>query len=147
LKKWVPRNRRRKASERPSARLCQRQPGGVGADHRVRADELLDPGQQLLLGLQALHDRLDHPVGVADAVQVLLEGAQADALGQPGAGQGGRARGQHALEPALDGVAVQVQQVHGQAGVGGVGGDGRPHGAGAEHGDGTDVVGQGRTSR
>src|SRR4030095_8532635 len=51
------------------------------------------------------------------------------------------------LDPALDGLAVQVQQVHGQAGVGGVGGDGRTHGAGAEHGDATDVVGQGRTSR
>ena len=123
----------------------QRQPGGVGADHRVQGGHLLDPGQQFLLGLQALHDGLDHPVGVGDPVEVLLEGPQADALGQPGAGQGGRAGGQHALEPALHRLGVEVQQVDRQAGVGGVRGDGGPHGAGAEHGDGTDVVGQGHT--
>jgi hypothetical protein len=125
----------------------QRQPGGVGADHRSRADGLLDPGQQVLLGLQALHDRLDDPVGVGEPVEVLLEGPEPDPVGQSGAGQGGRARGQHPLEPSLDGLAVQVEQVDSQTGVGGVGGDGRPHGPGTEHGHATDVVGQGRTSR
>src|SRR4029453_5547152 len=104
-------------------------------------------GQQLLLGFEPFHDGLDDPVGVGHPLEVLLEGPEADAVGQPWAGQGGRACGQHPLEPPLDGLAVQVEQVDGQAGVGGVGGDGRPHGPGTEHGHATDVVGQGRTSR
>ena len=44
---------------------------GVGGEDGVRADELLEPGEQRLLGLELLDDRLDDDVGLADLGQIL----------------------------------------------------------------------------
>jgi hypothetical protein len=119
-----------------------RNPGRVGADDGVGAAVLVDAGEERLFGVEALDDRLENPVGVADAGKVLVE--------RPGADQRGDIRreeriGLHRARAAQTfggGVARHVEQQHGQAGVGKVRGNLRAHHPGAEHRGRSDLHGR-----
>ena len=134
---------------------AQRDARGVGADDGVGLAHLLDAGHELLLGLQFLDNGLDDPVGLAHPVEVVLHVAGGDEGQTVFAEQGRGLALLHALDALHDdavahlrviegqslrlffggqGRGHDVQQVHGNAGVGQVGGDGRAHGASADDG-------------
>ena len=141
--------------------LGNRDARGVGADDAARPACLLDAGHEPLLGVFALHDRFDDPVYLAHPAKVVLYVAQRDPLGDVRGVEVGRP-GHYAALPALvdDAIAHRravegqpvglflgcqipwddVEQVGGDTHVGQVGGDRRPHGAGADDGYPVDSV-------
>ncbi len=113
---------------------------GVGADHGAGTAMRLQRAVQRLLDVEPLHHRLDDPVALGDAGEVVVDAAGLD---QPRRG-GRHERRRVGLERARHRVARQlvaravllrrdVQQQHRRAGVGDLGGDRRPHDAGADH--------------
>ena len=60
-----------------------REARGVRGDDRVVAGVLLDVGERLAFDLQGLGDRLDDPVGLLEAGQMVLGVAGPDQVGQP----------------------------------------------------------------
>ena len=115
---------------------------GVGGENRAGAAHGGDAREQVAFDLQVFGHGFDDPLALAQAAEIVFEVAGRDEPGGGGgektyrplfgggvdAGEGGRiARG---LAGDHD-----VQQVHGESGVGKVGGDARPHGPGAEDSD------------
>ncbi len=127
--------------------LVQRDAARVRRDDGVLFRERLDPLGELPFGFQLLQNGLEHPIGLGDAFEVVVEVAGADALGYLFGHERRRAGLDHPVVAAPhDGVLVftvfggYVEQVHLEPGVGAVGGDGGAHGAGAEHGHPPDAM-------
>ncbi len=110
------------------------------------AHDALDAGHHLALDVEPFDDGLDDAVGAGDAVEVLVEVAEPHARRGAARWKNGDGfillRAAHAFSTRLLGAPSRpraagrhVEQVHGEAGVGAVGGDLRAHGARAEHGD------------
>ena len=108
--------------------------GRVRADDRVRAAMRLDAREQLALDLDPLDDRLEDPVGGRNLRQVVVEAAGRDEGGAVGREEGIGLQPPRALEALLRGRGGDVEQHDGNAGIGEVGGDLRPHRAGAQDG-------------
>ena len=116
-----------------------RQPRGVGGEDRVRTDEGRDLGVEVELPLQLLGDGLDDEVAATQLFEVAAVVGHVDELGPVFGGEGRRVElleAVHGLAGDAAGVALlrrQVEQDHRHAGIGAVGGDLRPHHAGAQH--------------
>ena len=115
-----------------------RDAAGVGGDERPVADgavgeRLLEPVEQVALGLQPLDDGLDHPLRAARGLGQLVEAAGRDALRVGGPVDRGGAQLQRPLEAGARGVGVEVEQAHRRARARQQAGDLGAHRAGAEH--------------
>ncbi len=128
-------------AERLRAALGQRGDGdaaGVAGHQRPVArrtvgEGLLEPVEQVALGLEALHDRLDHPLRAPRRVGQLVEAPRGDALRVGGPVDRRRAQREGPLEAGARGVGVEVEQAHRGAGAREQAGDLGAHRAGAEH--------------
>jgi hypothetical protein len=121
--------------------------GGVAGEDRVRTGGGGHPGEEGLLDVEALDDRLDHEIaGCAGALEVVLEVAGGDAGRVRRVGVGGGFGLEQLLQRAEgEGVSGRtrsggggvprhhVEEEGADAGIGEVGGDLRPHRASAEH--------------
>ncbi|MPL88377.1 hypothetical protein SDC9_34397 [bioreactor metagenome] len=109
---------------------------GVRRHHRAGRQERRDLGEERALDLEVFDHRLDDPVGLGDAGDVILDVAGAHERGGAGAGETARLqlRGDAGLGA---GVAValgrDVEQVDRNAGVGELRGDARAHRARPDH--------------
>ncbi len=137
LKKWVPRNRRRKSAGSPADMAAMPRPEVLVLTIAVFLTAGRDPGEQLPLDLEVLDHRLEHPVRVRQLLPVLLEVAGADArevLRQV------ERRRLH-LAQGLEGRSGEVQERHVQPRAGEMGRDLRAHRPRAEHDDLADHAG------
>ena len=114
---------------------------GVAADDRGFLGDLLHAFPQAAFGVEFLDDRLEDPVGVLEVLEVVFEVAGRDQGGAGGVHEGGGAGLEGALDAGLGqevpvGVVRQddVQQHHGNPGVGELRGDGGTHHARADNG-------------
>ena len=108
--------------------------GGVGREHRAGLQLALDRLEEVLLGLQPLHDGLDHHVGAGDVGTAGIgeearRGGVALRLGPELAGEQLLLRG----DALGDLVGVHVLQRHLHAGGDAPAGDVGAHHAGADH--------------
>jgi hypothetical protein len=114
--------------EGPSLRnRAHRNTGRVGADDGVGRCHRLDARQQGLLDVEALDDRFDDPVGRRQRPEVLVEAARRDQALRLRGEEGVGTRGPGPIEALPGGRGRDVQQAHGQPGVGEMCGDLRPH--------------------
>ena len=102
--------------------------GGAGLAHRI------EPRVEVAFDVEALHHRLDDPVGLPHAGEVVVEVAGVDAAGRAPVHEGGGVRLHQALDRrAGDGGTVRpflcrdVEQEDARAGVGEMGGDPAAH--------------------
>jgi hypothetical protein len=117
----------------------QRNRRGVGRHGRTGLAGVLDPAIERLLDRDVFQHRLDDPIGLGQAAQIVLDIAGLD---QPGVARVHQGRGiafQQLFDRALgDGVAVDgalghdVEQQHRHAGIGDMRGDAGAHDAGAD---------------
>ena len=138
----MPRKCCRISALNPSEICGQRDAAGVGGKDGAGRAHLGHAAEQAALDLQVLGHRFDDPVAVAQLRQVVFEVARRD----QGRGGGREERARLLLQGVLDagqrgGVPVgligqnDIEQERRDAGVGEMGGNARPHGAGAQHGD------------
>jgi hypothetical protein len=130
----------------PRRKLAQRNGGGVGGDDRAwlahRGDLLIER----LFDVQPLDHGLDDPVGLGKLAHIVFNVAGRD---QPRRAASHQRRRVHLRQPldraAGDRAAVgstgfhDIEQHHSHTGIGAMGGDARPHHAGADHRDGFNV--------
>ncbi len=90
-------------------------------------------GQQLALDGEVFDDRFDDPIRLGHGREV-VEAAQPDAAGELGREESRRLALHRGPESPL-GRAGQVQQMHGEPGVGAMGGNARAHRSRAQHRD------------
>ena len=138
------------------ADLADGQARGVGGHEGVLSANLVDPLHQVALDVQPLDNGLDDPVAVGELLKIVFEVSGADqpprvlahersglqlldspqAIGDDSIADLGVIQGEALF--LLGGAQLagsDVEQQHREAGVGHVGGDGRSHGAGADHAD------------
>jgi hypothetical protein len=129
--------------------LGDAQRGGVGGQDGVVGDDPVELGEDRLLDLQRLHDRLDDDVGPGQGVELGGEADPAQQLGLLGLAQllaldrpvGGVLEvGATALDPLV--VLLHADDVEAVAGEDLR--DAGPHGAESDHADGADVTSHGR---
>ena len=108
---------------------------GVGGDDGAR---LADAGElriERALGLGLFDDRLDDPVAIGQQRQAGCEIAGGDQPRRRAAHEGGGIGAQHALHRRRRAARDDIQQHHGQAGIGHLRGDAGAHHAGADDRD------------
>ena len=121
--------------------LSDRQAGRVGRDNRVRANERRDLFVQLQLPVHALGNRFDDQIATAQLLQMLFVVGLANQIGIFGQTQRCRLEFFQILNGfANDAIlgpffGCQIEQHHGHFDVNQMGRDLRPHHAGTEHGD------------
>ena len=120
----------------------ERDRGGVRGDDGAGAAGRVEPRVEVAFHVEALHHRLDDPVGLPHAGQVVLEVAGVDAAGRAAVHEGGRVRLRQALDRrARDGGTVRpvlcrdVEQEDTRAGVREMGGDPAAHDPGPDDRD------------
>ena len=122
--------------------FAHRQPAGIRRDNCSRLPNGLDFPQQRPLDLQILDDRLDHPVALADPLQVVVEIADGDQLGQRGLEERRGPGLDRCLQPlrrnSIPGRTVRIrdhpiQQKRRDAGIGQMRGNARAHGSSAQN--------------
>src|SRR5213082_3416022 len=136
LKKWVPTTFSGRGARGDGVDIESR---SVGGEDRVRRHHPIEPPEYLLLDLEVLVHRLDDDVRAGE--RRILAHAPNEAergVGLRASQAPARDRGVVALpddtEAALEGLRRELEQRHGDAGVGEGHGDAPAHGAGADHG-------------
>jgi hypothetical protein len=133
----------------PFGQDFERDGRGVGTDRGARAADALQFPVKRLLDIGSFQHRLDDPVTIGQFNEVVFQVARLDqsrgAIMHEGrrfgfAQVGNRAFGQRI--PVVGAVRDDIQQHHGNTSVGDLGGNARPHRAGA---DDTNLADRGRT--
>ena len=114
--------------------------GGVGADRAARPANVFQPAVQRLLDVRAFQHRLNDPIAIGQFPQIVFQVAGFDQpCGAVMHERGGfrfaqpchRTFRQHI--PVVGAVRNDIEQHHGHAGIGDLGGNTRPHRSGADH--------------
>ena len=137
----------REGFRQTGSEFFQRNCRGVGGDDGARLAHGVELFVEVLLDVEAFDHGLDDPVGIFQIVEIILDIAGFDQADGAAAHERRRVHFFQAFNGAFGNrIAVcgtgfdDVQQQHMRAGIGGMGGDARPHDARADHGDGTDFT-------
>ena len=128
--------------------LGEREAGGVGGEHGVLTDDVVELAEDVALDLQALRDGLDHEVGVLEVGQLVGPGDPAQdgsllVLAEPALLDRSTGRGLEEPLAALGELGCAVDADDSEARLGEHLHDAGTHGAESDHADSADLTSHG----